>query len=281
MTKIQQLLIGFILFSVCFTPMDLTAQNCADDANIFSFEYDNKTYHVVKENRKWVDAAACAVERGGKLVEINSALEQQAVFGGVSNASINLNGTFVNDFEEYAFVWLGGKDIEFEGDWQWDGDNDGEGFLFWVGTTTGAAVGGSYINWGNDPDNADEQDGLGMALTDYPNGTAGQWADLKVSNDIFYVIEYSTILDVEAPTLDNKILNIYPNPASRIFTIENRSSVSITSVEILDINGAILKTIQNTAGNTYEIGDLPPGFYLIKSRFETGIEVINKLVVQE
>ena len=35
---------------------------CADDANVYSFEYDGRTYQVVRENRTWIDAAACAVE---------------------------------------------------------------------------------------------------------------------------------------------------------------------------------------------------------------------------
>ena len=45
---------------------------CAYSTNIYSFEYNEKTYEVVKVTRTWVDTSACAISRGGVLAEINN-----------------------------------------------------------------------------------------------------------------------------------------------------------------------------------------------------------------
>ena len=34
---------------------------CADNSNIYSFVYGGKTYEVIRENKTWSDAAACAL----------------------------------------------------------------------------------------------------------------------------------------------------------------------------------------------------------------------------
>jgi hypothetical protein len=54
---------------------------CADAANITSFTYNGTTYEVIQENQTWANAAACAVERGGHLIEIDDASEQAMIFG--------------------------------------------------------------------------------------------------------------------------------------------------------------------------------------------------------
>ncbi len=58
---------------------------CADSLNIYSFEYNGHSYEVVKENKTWTDASACAVERGGYLSEINDSAEQDSIFHQLTN----------------------------------------------------------------------------------------------------------------------------------------------------------------------------------------------------
>ena len=53
---------------------------CVNVSNIYTFEYNGHTYEMVKENKTWANAAACAVERGGYLVEITDAAEQDSIF---------------------------------------------------------------------------------------------------------------------------------------------------------------------------------------------------------
>ena len=167
---------------------------CANDANIYTFVHEGNTYEVVRENQTWTDAAACAVERGGKLAEINDQQEQDTLFAELnSNASIVIGNTVAPDGGGASYVWIGGNDIASEGAWIWDGINSGSGSQFWQGQFDGSAVGGLFNNWGNEPDDFGAgQDGLGFALTDWPLGVAGQWNDVAETNTLFYVIEYAS-----------------------------------------------------------------------------------------
>ena len=57
------LLLSFVAKSQCI----------ADSAaNVVAFTYEGKVYEIVKETKNWADAAACALERGGTLAEIDS-----------------------------------------------------------------------------------------------------------------------------------------------------------------------------------------------------------------
>lgn len=172
---------------------DETPQSCvADAANVFEFTFDGKTYELIKENKSWAAAVSCAVERGGFLAEINSEAEQNAVFQALGTAAIDNSATVSADGGNASYVWLGANDISEEGSWSWDGDNDGVGTSFWEGDTNGTPVDGNYNNWGMEPDNAGSgQDGLAMGLTSWPFGEAGQWNDLSVTNQLYYVIEYN------------------------------------------------------------------------------------------
>lgn len=164
---------------------------CVDDeANVTLFVYSNKNYEIVQETKTWEEAAACAVARGGQLVEINDQAEQDEIFLQLGNAAIVNANTIAPDGGGGAYVWIGGNDLETEGNWIWDGDNDNAGDQFWQGDVTGAPVGGLYNNWGDEPDNAGEQDALGLSLDGWPLGVAGEWNDVQATNNLYYVIEY-------------------------------------------------------------------------------------------
>lgn len=196
-------------------PSALSAQ-CASSANIYTFVHDNRTYEVVKENRSWSDAAACAVQRGGKLAEIDSPAEQSAIYTQLLfYAGITATATRPYDGGGAAYVWLGGTDRVREGTWIWDGENDGSGSQFWQGLSVangGSAVGGLYSNWGNEPDNyggapgKPGQDALGIALGNWPFGSAGQWNDLNETNQLYYIIEHPGIVPVELTSLDASLV---------------------------------------------------------------------------
>lgn len=126
------------------------AQCTPDTANIYSFTYDQSRYEIIKEKLNWRDAAACAVNRGGKLAEIDDQNEQNAIFQNVNNAGILAANTVAPDGGGASYLWIGGNDFLIEGRWVWDGGNSGSSVQFWQGTQTGNAVGGRYNNWGND-----------------------------------------------------------------------------------------------------------------------------------
>jgi len=191
-------LIPLVIISLIVFSSNYSWGQCASNVNIYSFSYNGKTYEIVKENEEWADAAGCAVLRGGKLAEINSLAEQNAIYNQVSNnAGIISANTTAPDGGGAAYVWLGGNDMATEGNWIWDGENDGTGPQFWMGTQTGMPVGGLYNNFSvNEPDNfgLSGQDGLGLAITNWPLGVAGQWNDVRDDNNLYYVIEYPTIM---------------------------------------------------------------------------------------
>jgi len=262
--------------------------SCADDSNIYSFVYDGKTYEVVKEAKNWISAAACAVERGGVLTEINTQSEQDAIYMELQNANITLANTIASNGGGASYVWIGGNDLDVdglnhEGQWIWDGDNDGAGTQFWQGDTNGNSVDGAYTNWGNEPDDAGEQDGLSIALTQWPIGSgslgsAGQWNDLIVTDPLYYVIEYATILNIDNINIDT--VKIYPNPVKGILKIEN-STYLISNVKIINMLGQEIKNIEFVdVSNKVEVdfSSIDNGTYFIKINYTNGKSIVEKVI---
>lgn len=221
----------------------VNAQTCAGASDIYSFNYNGHTYEVVKENKSWTDAAACAVARKGYLAEINDAAENAAIFNQLSNnAGITTSNTIPNNGGGAAYVWIGGNDITTEGTWIWDGDNTGTSTQFWSGTASGSAQNSAYTNWGttsgqNEPDDYQAgqpgQDGLAIALTNWPYGVAGQWNDITHTETIFYLIEHDTVLSNAAPAQIED---------SRVFVYNNQlfieaANTPIASVALYDLTG--------------------------------------------
>ncbi|MEP2511362.1 MAG: C-type lectin domain-containing protein [Reichenbachiella sp.] len=157
----------------------------------YTFEYNGTKYTVYRENKSWLDAAEFAQSEGGKLVEINDQEEQDKIFMELTQfADINLDETIALE-SGTAKVWIGGNDIEEEGHWVWDGDNDGVSDKFWIGDRdTGGSVDSRYNNWGYEPDNWQIQNGLAMGIVDWIFGVEGEWNDLSVENQLYFVVEY-------------------------------------------------------------------------------------------
>lgn len=170
--------------------VNILAACVADEDNVIEFEYNNKNYEIIKENKDWVTAANCAVSRGGILVEINDQAEQDEIFLQLGNAGIINANTVAPDGGGGAYVWIGGNDAQNEGVWVWDGGNENVGPQFWQGDATGNPVGGLYNNWGNEPDDFGTQDYLGLSLDGWPLGVAGEWNDITLLNELYFVVEY-------------------------------------------------------------------------------------------
>lgn len=156
------------------------------------FAIGDKKYEIILINKTWVEAAKVAKARGGYLAEIGSAEEQKGVYNALKEASIKKSATVAPDGGNASYVWLGGNDIAEEGRWIWDGENAKDGGVhFWQGKKDGKAIEGRYVNWGKEPDDfGSGQDALGLALTSWPLGVAGQWNDVSEANRLFFVVEY-------------------------------------------------------------------------------------------
>lgn len=263
----------FAITLFVFHSADVAAQ-CANASSVYSFDYDGKSYEIIKENKTWVTAAACAVERGGYLAEVNSAAEQDAIFAEITNAGIDPDATKAPDGYS-SYVWLGGNDIVQEGKWIWDGNNDAGSTQFWQGTVTGSAVGGLYNNWGNEPDNSASgtgQDALGLAVIDWPLGNAGQWNDVKHTNELYYIVEYNTVLG--RGTVAQPAVSVYPNPAgSHIF-------ITGADVDKVFISNALGQQVRSAVAvnNTISLDELEQGIYFIRLQFADGSQMVKKII---
>jgi Secretion system C-terminal sorting domain/Lectin C-type domain len=265
---------------------------CADTANIYTFSYGGHTYEVVKEMKNWTTAAACAVERGGYLVEINDQAENDAVYSGITTgAGVSTTYTTVGDGGGIAYVWIGASDITTEGTWIWDGNGSGSGTSFWsgqgnAGTGGGIAVGGLYNNWGgsgsgtpNEPDNyGNNQDGGAIALDGWPGGTgslgiAKEWNDIATTNNLYFVIEIVNA-NISENTKKNSF-KLYPNPAESTITIETEGE---SHLSIYSVSGE--KLYENTIFETQSISieGYASGVYFVKETKESNINV-QKLIV--
>ena len=245
---------------------------CANQANIYSFSYGGHNYEIVRENKSWVDAATCAVERGGYLAEINDANEQNAIYNELANnAGITTSNTIAPDGGGASYVWIGGNDITTEGAWIWDGNNDATGSQFWQGNAAGSPVGGLYNNWGNEPDNYGAgQDGLGLALTNWPFGVASQWNDIYTSNTLYFVVEIESQAGLEIE-IDGSFI-IYPNPSKELLVIQNIMAQQYTSY-LYDIHGKLILSWTIEAGNnTFDVSHLESGTYFLHT--DTSVQQI-------
>lgn len=259
------------------------AQCSPSVANIYPFSYNSKNYEIIKENLNWVNASACAVFRGGKLAEINSQSEQDTLFFHINNAGITASNTVAPDGGGASYLWLGGNDLTIEGNWVWDGDNDGTSIQFWQGDyMTGYPVGGLYNNWGDEPDDYNGQDGLGIAFTNWPYGVAGEWNDINVTNALYYVIEYDTNSTTGMQSFDNNNSqpNIYPTPArDKIFLDMSSMQSNEVVVKIFSTDGRMmLQQRVCTADNSVLLSSINAGLYLMTIEAETNKSYFTKFV---
>tara|TARA_R110002050_G_scaffold300722_2_gene471962 strand:- start:109111 stop:109944 length:834 start_codon:yes stop_codon:yes gene_type:complete len=269
-----------IFLSLCTlsAPYVAHSQCVTDSNNIYAFTYNGDNYEIIKENLNWVDAANCALTRGGFLAEINSQQEQDSIFYYVNRAGISASSTVAPDGGGASYLWIGGNDLATEGKWVWDGNNDAHSVQFWQGTKTGNAVGGLYNNWGNEPDDFGGQDALGLAFTDWPLGVAGQWNDVNHTNTLFYLIEYNTTTGISS--LNKELgIHVFPNPGNDHINIQ----IPVTSgfLKLYNLQGELMKmvSVQNTI-TLINTSKLPTGLYFLHWDSNTYTSKTVKVVVQ-
>ena len=205
------------------------------------FSHNGTDYQIIEEQRGWEAATMDAIQRGGFLVQIDDQAEQDAIFNAIMNSGISTTYTTVSDGGGIAYIWIGATDKITEGSWLWDGNNDGQGVNFFIGqgaagANDGEAIG--YNNWGgkntgtvNEPDDfSSNQDAGAIALAKWPNnpnftlGIAGEWNDINILNDLYYIIEFP----VDNGCSDQDLaLNDNPIPSATYATTGSISSMGI------------------------------------------------------
>ncbi|SFM98040.1 Por secretion system C-terminal sorting domain-containing protein [Chryseobacterium oleae] len=112
-------------------------------------------------------------------------------------------------------------------------------------------------------------------ITDTGNPVAAP----DVPLDMPFVITFTatTLGTQETMQYDNRI-QVYPNPAKDNFRINNPEKLKISSVEIIDASGKLVRTLQGS--EEYSVSDLPKGNYILKIKNEGGLTKITKLLKQ-
>jgi hypothetical protein len=273
-----------LISAVAFTS-SASAQCSPGAGSLYTFKVGNIKYEIVKDGMSWMEAAACAVYRGGHLAEVNSRAEQDSLYAHAGRASIITSNTIAPDGGGAAYLWLGGNDKATEGKWIWDGKNSGTGVQFWQGTQGGSAVNGSFTNWGNEPDDFNsDQDALGLALTNWPLGTSGQWNDVDEDNLLYFIVEYAP----DTITSTNRDLNqahyrVYPNPAKNKIVVSAEQEHQSITCFLTNLQGVVISiTRLNGSGEIPLSPTLPTGHYILQF-FGTNGEVLfrEKLVIGE
>jgi hypothetical protein len=292
-------------------------QLCTDTTALYTFEYNGNDYAIVKDQMTWDDAQSCSFQLGGALVNIDTQEEQDAIWSEIPNAGIINSNTSAPDGGQAAYLWLGASDSDEEGKWVWNGTG-GQTTQFWQGDVSGSAVGGLYNNFGTsqfggEPDNyLNNQDGLGMALSDWPYGVAGEWNDLDKANLLYFIVEIladtssgggsdttntgggsdttntgggsdttntgggSDTTSIWQYQADNGS-SIFPNPMRTFFEIKNPSVTAITLINTLGQN-VLQKEIKDA--EKVNISKLKKGIYFVIVENENNKRYIEKIRIE-
>ncbi len=253
----------------------------AGDNKTFCFSINNKKYVLVKERKNWEDAAACAIKRSGYLAEINDVYEQTAMFNALMESSVSPTYCPVNDGGGTSYIWIGATDKDNEGLWIWDGNNDGSGITFWkgqgaAGSNNGTAEENSFVFWGgasagkyNEPDDFNtNQDAAAIALAGWPGGSdrlgaAGEWNDIKGSNELYFLIETDSLISSKSSENNPIIIDTGHKPCKD--TLFLNTSKKITGIKVYNAKGILLHDYENqiTSGAAIDISYLDSGRYFL------------------
>jgi hypothetical protein len=181
---------------------------------------------------------------------------------------------------------LANDDTDFDGLANYlDNDDDGDLILtnveYVFGRSTGSAL--SILDTDNDTipnylDNDDDGDGVLTFIEDY-NGNGNPADDDTNSNGTPDYLENAVALGVNNYTIQNEV-TIYPNPASSILNIENKSNESVSAISIYNLNGAIVKEVKSsTSLQSILVEDLQSGIYFVKIQMNS--QVVNYKFIKE
>ncbi len=100
----------------------------------------------------------------------------------------------------------------------------------------------------------------------------------SVSGNVHRIID----TELSTPTFIGASFSIYPNPATDLLTIETASNITATDATIYDMSGKRLLyySLDAAKQNTFSIGELPSGLYLIQVRTINGTVSSHKLAVK-
>lgn len=127
-------------------------------------------------------------------------------------------------------------------------------------------------------DDDDDGDGVLTINEDYNNNNNPADDDTN-NNGLPDYLEFAVALGVKGHNLNN-LISLYPNPASTIVNIENKSGQAITSVSIYSVTGALVKELKNVETvQSISVSELQDGIYFVK--LQAGNQVMNTKFVKK
>ena len=214
--------------SVTITGYEVNAGN----KPFYGFEFDGHYYGLSTESKSWADAKADCEAKGGYLVSINSAEEQEAV---EKLMSVNTNGN----------RWIGG--YKEDGLWQW---------------TDGTVLG--YTNWApGEPNNSASNGCIYSTNNKWDDSNAGsyyyicEWEE-EPNEDILFLLNSAieipnAIDDIAVTTINSYAFNGCSSIASIIIpdSITSIGGYAFNGTSITEIRIPVSVTSMNE-GNYYE-----------------------------
>lgn len=127
-------------------------------------------------------------------------------------------------------------------------------------------------------DNDDDGDGVLTINEDYNQN--GDPSDDDINNNgIPDYLDQAVALGVKKNDFSKSIV-LFPNPATTILNIENKSGEQIKSVAVYSITGTLVKQIDNLQTiESISVSDLPSGLYFV--RIQIGDHVINNKFIKK
>lgn len=121
-------------------------------------------------------------------------------------------------------------------------------------------------------DNDDDGDGVLTINEDY-NGNNNPADDDTNNNGIPDYLESAVALGVNQNRSQSNSLSLYPNPASNLLNIDNKSGKTISNVAIFTINGALVKQMTGAQiGSAIAVDQLQSGMYFVKITLDGAVE---------
>lgn len=164
---------------------------------------------------------------------------------------------------------LANDDTDFDGIPNYlDNDDDGDLVLTNIEYVFGKNV-SALLDTDNDGipnylDNDDDGDGSLTFLEDY-NHDGNPVNDDTNFNNIPDYLDQAVTLGVSQVRIDDNAILMYPNPATSMLNILNKTTENVMLIEIYNSNGSRAKSINSTQSlTTIPVSDLQSGVYFVK-----------------
>jgi hypothetical protein len=118
-------------------------------------------------------------------------------------------------------------------------------------------------------DNDDDGDGI-LTINEDANGNNNPMDDDADGDGIPNFLENSSLSNQDFSLKNN--ISIFPNPASNILNIENKTNEQITAISIYSVKGDIVKEVKSIS-NSISVSELQNGVYFVK--IEMNKNVLN------